>query len=995
MQHDIQPDLISAWQSGSLDAARQIVSMHQPEAINVAYLLTGERDAAVALAETAFLRLFEVSSKGDPDIDPRITLLNLIGQSFLRGDYKERERPDSGGLLVGPAPARFQVDDRRTLLLAALSRLEQRERAILILRDFSGLDTSEMTRLQERRGEPLVAPMETARQRVRQSVDIPAGDPLRPAFVEAIFNAPRSDIWARVEDEVAAIQSRHRNQSRLISLGIVGVVLVLLVGGMIALLSGGGDEGSGRAGADVPAFPTRSSLPAGPTVGQSIDMEPTPTPEPARAISGNVPSWLLLETLNQQVDAPVARSLTVYDPNIGATRRLPSNSPLQLAAGADDIRYSPDGYQMVLFREQLRGDTMHYYLTSYSTDNIARQWESEILTLDETPDRPLTTSSNVPVRLTSAVTSDRVYAAFLTTDHQPRLEIQSFFRRNGMPRGSVEIDLPLQTPDTRVFRGNIMLHVPVQGDRIYLIVEAFGDSVDEWRAALMTFSRSDLTLISERSISADPNQGYWLWASQMVADGTALYGLNESRVSGQVRVQFLDLESSEISTLTLPFTVAPNRIESVLSIPSHDGQFLYVLDRNGAQVVVVDLLEREIVRRFPLDRSDEIRQLGLGQDDQIFGSGAQFSADGEWLFIASWDHDGTSDLRRQQGIWVVDTGLWQLRSFIPVGGLIDGIFLSPAENAIYAQVWLDPYGAARRELVKIVTDSQPSVVERGALPDNGTNYSAVHSPTFLYRGQFGAGPAIDGVPLRDRDTFSTLPRLEVVVPDQVMSVGQNAPIEVHIVDPVSGEPLAGSRPDVRFDPGTGITATLRQDGQPSQLVVLVEGESGIYSGTVNLPASGEWSVDVSLTGSLGTTTLRDRIGIVTVTPALVGSDGRRYTFHLATIPDVPYAREETVIHLQVLDVTGMRPLPEDVTIEIVDGTQSAGGELLLPDRIDVRLTPAASGMLTARLSRVEHGTYQGTVSFWSTGSWQAVIEFTPDGGNPFTLPATAIMVSGT
>jgi DNA-directed RNA polymerase specialized sigma24 family protein len=270
LQPDSERDLIPAWQDGNLSAARQIVAMHQSEAIYVSYLLTGEHDQAIALAETGFLTLFNQSRTGDPDVEPRLLLLNLIAQSFLRGDYRERIRPDSGGLLLEPAPARFNVDDRRTLLLAALGRLDSRERAILILRDFSGLATGEITRLQERRGEPLVAPMETARQRVRQSLDIPAGDPLRPAFVEATFSAPRTEIWSRIEHDVAAIQQRSRKQSRLISAAIIVVILAILAGGTLALLGGAKDGTSSNSAGSQPGQQP-ASLPAGPTVGQSID----------------------------------------------------------------------------------------------------------------------------------------------------------------------------------------------------------------------------------------------------------------------------------------------------------------------------------------------------------------------------------------------------------------------------------------------------------------------------------------------------------------------------------------------------------------------------------------------------------------------------------------------------------------------------------------------------------------------------------------------------
>ncbi|HEV2126034.1 MAG TPA: hypothetical protein VGW38_25030, partial [Chloroflexota bacterium] len=220
MQRDTEDDRTPTSQQGNLVTAQQLVGALQSEALYVSFLLTGDRQAAIALAETAFLELFEQTNMSELDSDARAQLLLLIGKSFLRGDYKERiERNAPAGLFIEPGPTRYGVDNRRTLLLAALGRLSDRERAGLVLGELGGLDSGTLNTLLERRNEPLAAPMETARQRVRQSVDVPPGEPLRSVLVEATFDAPRINLWPRLEEPLVEIQCRRRKHSQLTAYG--------------------------------------------------------------------------------------------------------------------------------------------------------------------------------------------------------------------------------------------------------------------------------------------------------------------------------------------------------------------------------------------------------------------------------------------------------------------------------------------------------------------------------------------------------------------------------------------------------------------------------------------------------------------------------------------------------------------------------------------------------------------------------------------------------
>ncbi|CAN5265814.1 hypothetical protein BH23CHL1_BH23CHL1_08320 [soil metagenome] len=995
MQRDTERDPTPTWQQGNLVAAQQLVGSLQGEALYVSFLLTGDRQAAIALAETGFLELFEHTRTSELDSDARTRLLLLIGKSFLKGDYTERiERDAPAGLFADPGPTRYGVDNRRTLLLAALGRLNDRERVGLVLGDLSGLDSSTLNTLLERRNEPLAAPMETARQRVRQSVDLPAGEPLRSVLVEATFDAPKINLWLRLEAPLTEIQRRQKQQSQFITYGIVGAVLLVLVVGIAVLfgdglLNGSEAEGSSSGSAaseETTAIPTEPAPTLAPPV---FAPESTPTPSLPAA---NVPGWFLLETIHEQVDSPNGfyRSVARYDPEQNQIQNLFVNE-IRLADGSSVGVLSPDGYQLVLFREEPGDDQTRFFVSSYGTNNVGLQWETELLTVDENPSTD-PSLANAP-RLASAIADDRVYAAVLTTDNSPTLTIHALFQRNGKPRGTLEIDLPELTVDSRTYQGNIHLYAPPDSKYVYLFLENFGDPGKGRQIRLFTIDRMDMTKVNEQGINADPEQEFWFWGARPTVDGGALYGLQQDRGGSQTRVQFIDFQTGERTIIELPFTPLDGYPNATLaSVLSHDGQRMYVIDQNGASVAIINLAERRLERTFPLDRGDFVSRFD-GGDEYLFGYAATLSADGSQIYVAAPEQGSFQNSDAwQSGVWVIDATTWRIAAFIPIEGFVDAIHLALAEATIYVQVRVPSDSGQTIEMVRMTSGNAKQIVDRLQIPSNDSNRYWPRSPADLYRSQYSRSPAIDGVKLTDSELFSTLPRLEVTTGRAVVAAGQQATVEVRVLDPASGNVLTSDQQDVRFTSTAGVTAIVESPNGDRQFLVLGQVEPGVYRGSVTVQDMGRWTVDVAVSNADGQAWVSPRIGQIDVVPTFIGSDGRAYLFELSTEPEQPVVNENTTVRLRLIDAQTGEPMPETITLAIAQDALDNATLSDLPERIDIRFFQGQQGVQTAMLQRVSNGAYEGVHRFWSSGPITSTILIQPEGQRQITIPANTIEV---
>jgi RNA polymerase sigma-70 factor (sigma-E family) len=127
----------------------QLYVQHAPDAIRVAYLLTGERALAEDLVQEAFVRLAgRFTDLRNPDAFPgylRKTVVNLSRMHFRRRKveraYLEREREQP--IAAEPPPEVEEYESMKRALLL----LPERQRAALVLRfyeDLSERDTAEI-----------------------------------------------------------------------------------------------------------------------------------------------------------------------------------------------------------------------------------------------------------------------------------------------------------------------------------------------------------------------------------------------------------------------------------------------------------------------------------------------------------------------------------------------------------------------------------------------------------------------------------------------------------------------------------------------------------------------------------------------------------------------------------------------------------------------------------------------------------------------------------
>jgi RNA polymerase sigma-70 factor (sigma-E family) len=128
----------TAKQGGGLD---ELYSQHEPEALKLAYLLTGTREEAEDLVQDAFVRVIgrfhDVRNRNSFGAYIRRTVVNLANSRFRRrkveSDYRTAE------LERGVAAAHFPDVATQHYLRDVLFRLPARQRAAIVLRYYEDL----------------------------------------------------------------------------------------------------------------------------------------------------------------------------------------------------------------------------------------------------------------------------------------------------------------------------------------------------------------------------------------------------------------------------------------------------------------------------------------------------------------------------------------------------------------------------------------------------------------------------------------------------------------------------------------------------------------------------------------------------------------------------------------------------------------------------------------------------------------------------------------
>ena len=141
-------ELMRRVRDGDLEAFEKIVVRYQAEAWRVACRFTGDASEAEDIAQEAFVRIFEASSRYKPTASFRTYLYCILNRLCL--DHVRKMRPiptDELPPVTDPAPSPDEASRRKerdALVQEAVSALPPRARMAIVLRYFEGLGWAEI-----------------------------------------------------------------------------------------------------------------------------------------------------------------------------------------------------------------------------------------------------------------------------------------------------------------------------------------------------------------------------------------------------------------------------------------------------------------------------------------------------------------------------------------------------------------------------------------------------------------------------------------------------------------------------------------------------------------------------------------------------------------------------------------------------------------------------------------------------------------------------------
>lgn len=152
--------LVLRARSGDRNAFGELVNRHMQRAYYIALGLTGSHEDALDLSQEAFARAFRARASLDPDRPFYAWLYQIVRRlcfNFLRDRSTRRRRLDEAiPWLTQEAGARASQSDParsaeraelRARVQAAIEKLPEREREVLVLKEFEGLRYREIAEL--------------------------------------------------------------------------------------------------------------------------------------------------------------------------------------------------------------------------------------------------------------------------------------------------------------------------------------------------------------------------------------------------------------------------------------------------------------------------------------------------------------------------------------------------------------------------------------------------------------------------------------------------------------------------------------------------------------------------------------------------------------------------------------------------------------------------------------------------------------------------------
>lgn len=932
----------------SLEICAGLVRAHQQELLRAAYLQTGDAERAERLAEAAFLAVLPELLRDEHEIDIRDALLRALAARYLAD-------PRGGGARVPGAKAeqaRYQVDDERARLWAALERCDPPQRLALVLRDFARLDeisTGELTRWPPAE---LRTRLETARQRLRDAAGARGEQPTHALLLTLAFDAPQVDLWEQLEQPLRRLALREQRRRHIWTGGLLaGLTLAVLAG---ALWLGGWFTGEGgptqRAGA-IAIATLDTTTPTAPPL--------TATPTPAAPLAG-VPD---LHLLSATVDGVRQTLLTDSAPTVLAT----------LDGAPEHTAVSPDGRHLVYTRVEGFGNAERSSLVAIDTATAAVLWELE-----------LAGSSGPP-----ALTNDQVVIveAGPSRARAPRLVAYDLADGRELARWTLEphpvIGRWARTDELHIFPstdGGSLTIVTVQVDPVAGLAVR----------TVLRYRPPDATLESVAQEELNILRGRWGPAfdfenARRTPDGGALYSLSADEVSAVLR--FFDLETAAVTSVELPMTAAFTgaRWEQAGSVRSHDGRWLYLVAQTG-DVLGIDLIERRLARRFPLDLNGVAPQPPGGAQWSWGWEAGVFSLDGGRLYLlhAFAGSSVANDPDAMTVLWEIDVAQWQVLKEWRIPGLVETLTLDAGTGR--------PLMTARRaelEHAGSVTALYRLDTAGGQLVELSRPFGAAADvPAFellsvrsLFSMQQGRTPAADGVVPQDAPDSAALPLLDLAVERPVLAAGDQAVFQLRLLDPAGLSPARAGASGVRLDPEAAVTLTLALPEQAELVVFPTEIEPGVYRAGLPLEAVGSWTLTATVRYGDGTAWSEQWANAVQVNPSFRADDGRPYTLRFTLGPATPVVGEEALITAMFIDAETGLQLPAGVTPETG-----------LPDEIDVLFRREDGAFKTVTLLPAGHGAYSASSSFRWAGFWPAELSYRTSEGL-VTLPAGTFQVT--
>lgn len=951
--------------AGSLRTCERLVRNHQAEVQRAAYLLSGEPHAAWWFARRAFLTFFERALRAGEIADQREQLVATLATDYLQS-LKDGERPPP----PPPTPltegelTRFSVDDQRSRIMDALDRLQPRVRATLVLREFNALPEETACQTLDLSPYDLRDGLEPARARLRDAAGAPHDAPVQPLLAQAAIGEPVADIWPDLDEAVQRLHARQATRRRRLVAGVGLVTMLVLVLGTVWLFDLNPFRPNEMRSQELAAKPFLDQ----PTVPlHAKEAPPPPTPEPTMPDIpvGNVPDRLVMtfDVLEGRIDSgedgrQVRQSL--YDPATG------DSQVLDVPEGG--LFPSPDG-KWLLYREYpqnaAEADQRRNLLAAIDISTGERIWSREF------PD-----FSNLKM------VGDSVYA--IDWDETPRLvEIDLATGEVLAERTNLKDDLDFDTEDEQSW--NFRLLASPDSSRLLVCLNRWASGGGTYGQVLATYALPGLEYVTTTAWEYDSepfrdgDDTFAAYDAQFTPDGAALYA-----PSGD-SVQFLTIGGSEPLEVEIPFhSSGEYEVFDTRWVRSNNGRYLYILALERMEVAVVDLLTQSVDLVVPFDHGGFALQPDVdasGSAGTVSSFGAVLSPDGRRMYLlGGWEDTKQPVEEDQTAIWVIDVATWTVTNRIVIPGWPAEVMWTHGGDRLIirsrpTEAMADLSGFDALTVFDAASGRVLPGFDVSDLPEWVDNLYWVISIEELYRRTYDRRPTTGGVVPATVEMVSTLPRLEVIAEQPLVPSGAAVNLDLRILDPATGEPLATSSRGVRFDPSFNPILVLHQrESGAEAILVPSQVAPGQYSGIAPVEQVGPWDVEVRFGSSRRDVARANLAEVFTVTPSIPADDGELYTLRVQAEPGSPPESAEWTVRASVVNIDTGQVLPEGVSLE-----------LDLSDHLTVTFEHEEYVFFTTTLDEARHGVYESKARFRGPGSWTSSVTLRAPSSTPVSM----------